>query len=76
MKARAQATCETGLEGKGLTSASEPRSSISSCQPGNVERRSKVKEEEMMEMNLRIGICEKTKAGFMTGDLLWSLKMR
>ena len=42
MKIRARATCETGREGKGLTSRSEPRSSVSSCQPGNVARRIKV----------------------------------
>lgn len=30
------ATCETGREGKGLTSLSLPVSSISSCQPGKV----------------------------------------
>lgn len=38
MKMRARATCDTGLEGKGLTSLSEPRSSVSSCQPGKVPR--------------------------------------
>ena len=37
----ARATWETGREGKGLTSRSEPRSSISSCQPGKVARRRK-----------------------------------
>lgn len=40
-KMRARATCDTGLEGKGLTSRSEPRSSVSSCQPGKVARRMK-----------------------------------
>ena len=38
---RARATWETGREGKGFTSRSEPRSSISSCQPGKVARRMK-----------------------------------
>lgn len=42
MKIRARATWETGREGKGLTSRSEPRSSVSSCQPGKVARRRKV----------------------------------
>lgn len=42
MKIRASATWETGREGKGLTSLSEPRSSVSSCQPGKVARRRKV----------------------------------
>ncbi len=40
-KMRASATCDTGLEGKGLTSLSEPLSSVSSCQPGKVARRMK-----------------------------------
>ena len=40
-KMSARATWETGREGKGLTSRSEPRSSISSCQPGKVARRRK-----------------------------------
>ena len=44
---RARATCETGRDGKGRTSASEPRSSTSSCQPGKVARR-------MKQMNARI----------------------
>lgn len=43
MKIRARATCETGREGKGLMSMSEPvRASCSSCQPGKVARRRKV----------------------------------
>ena len=40
-KMSASATCETGRDGNGLTSLSDPRSSISSCQPGNVARRMK-----------------------------------
>lgn len=52
-KARAQATIETDLEGNGLTSASEPSSPVSLCQPGKVARRSRTKEEETMAMNLR-----------------------
>lgn len=35
----ASAICETGREGNGLTSRSEPASSSSSCQPGKVARR-------------------------------------
>lgn len=42
-KMRASAVCETGREGKGFTSTSEPDSSRSSCQPGNVARRMKQK---------------------------------
>lgn len=42
MKMRARATWETGREGKGLMSMSEPvRASCSSCQPGKVARRRK-----------------------------------
>jgi len=41
MKMIASATCETGREGKGLTSRSDPASSASSCQPGKVARRRK-----------------------------------
>lgn len=49
MKIRARATCETGLEGKGLMSMSEPvRASRSSCQPGKVARRRKVTKARMM----------------------------
>lgn len=40
---KVKATCDTGREGKGLTSLSEPLASISSCQPGNVARRIKQK---------------------------------
>lgn len=40
---KVKATCDTGREGKGLTSRSEPLASISSCQPGNVARRMKQK---------------------------------
>lgn len=40
-KMSARATWETGREGNGLTSRSEPSSSRSSCQPGNVARRRK-----------------------------------
>lgn len=46
---RASATCETGREGKGLTSTSEPvRASRSSCQPGKVARRMKVMKARIM----------------------------
>lgn len=38
MKMIAKAICETGREGNGLTSRSEPWSSSSSCQPGKVAR--------------------------------------
>jgi hypothetical protein len=49
MKIRAKATWETGREGKGLMSMSEPvRASRSSCQPGKVARRRKVTKARMM----------------------------
>jgi hypothetical protein len=40
MKMMASEICETGRDGKGLTSLSEPSSSSSVCQPGKVARRS------------------------------------
>ena len=56
MKMRARATCETGREGKGLMSMSEPvRASRSSCQPGKVARRRKVmKARTMATMLVRV----------------------
>ncbi len=49
MKMRASATWETGREGKGLMSMSEPvRASRSSCQPGKVARRRKVMKARIM----------------------------
>ena len=47
-KISARATCDTGREGKRLTSFSEPDSSISSCHPGNVARRRKQAKARMM----------------------------
>lgn len=46
-KMRASAAWETGRDGKGLTSTSEPDSSRSSCQPGKVARRRKQKKARM-----------------------------
>ena len=37
-KISARAICDTGREGKGFTSRSDPLSSVSSCQPGKVAR--------------------------------------
>jgi hypothetical protein len=42
-KISASAACETGREGNGLTSRSEPLASSSSCQPGNVASKIKQK---------------------------------
>ena len=47
-KIKASAICETGRDGNGLTSRSEPRSSVSSCQPGKVARRMKHTNARMM----------------------------
>ncbi len=47
-KISASATCDTGREGKGLTSWAEPSSSVSSCQPGKVARRMKQMKARMM----------------------------
>lgn len=51
-KTRARATWETGRLGKGFTSCSEPVSSVSSCQPGNVARRMKQRKEKTTAMIL------------------------
>lgn len=42
-KIKARAAWETGRDGKGFTSFSEPEASVSSCQPGKVARRIKQK---------------------------------
>lgn len=52
-KMRASATWETGREGNGFTSRSEPRSSVSSCQPGKVARRTKQINARIMATILR-----------------------
>lgn len=53
MKMRARATWETGREGKGLTSRSEPSESSSSCQPGKVARRRRQIKAKIMAMILK-----------------------
>ena len=53
-KIRARATWETGRDGKGLTSRSEPLSSVSSCQPGKVARRRKQTNAKMMATMLEV----------------------
>lgn len=58
MKISANATCETGRDGKGLMSMSEPvRASCSSCQPGKVARRRKVPNARMRATMLD-SICQ------------------
>lgn len=54
VKMMARATCETGREGKGLTSRSEPSLSSSSCQPGKVASRSRQMKAKMMAMMLLV----------------------
>ncbi len=44
----ARAIWETGLEGKGLTSVSEPPDEVSVCQPGKVASRRKVRKARTM----------------------------
>ena len=57
MKMRARAICETGREGKGLTSTSDPvRASISSCQPGKVASRMKQTKAKMMATILQTSV--------------------
>ena len=53
MKMIARAIWETGREGKGLTSRSDPLSSSSSCQPGKVARRRRQMKAKIMAMILR-----------------------
>lgn len=52
MKIIASATWLTGLEGKGLTSLSEPSESSSSCQPGKVASKRRQMKAKMMAMIL------------------------
>lgn len=53
MKTSAKADCETGREGKGFTSTSDPVArSRSSCQPGKEARRRKQRKAKMMAMIL------------------------
>ena len=54
MKIVARATCETGREGKGLTSVSEPDEEVSVCQPGKVASRRKVRKARTMATMLEI----------------------
>lgn len=53
IKMMARAIWETGREGKGLTSRSEPSRS-SSCQPGKVAKRSRQMNAKMMAMMLEV----------------------
>lgn len=52
MKMMASAICETGRDGNGLTSRSEPSESSSSCHPGKVARSRKHRNAKMMAMML------------------------
>lgn len=52
-KMRAKATCDTGREGNGLISTSEPVASTSSCHPGKVARTIKQKKDRMTAMILQ-----------------------
>lgn len=47
-KISARATCDTGREGNGFTSRSDPLASISSCQPGKVASKTKQKNARTM----------------------------
>jgi hypothetical protein len=49
---RSRDNCMTALDGNGLTSRSDPSSSASVCQLGNVPTRRKQKKPKMMLMNL------------------------
>lgn len=52
MKTKTSAACETGREGKSLTSTSEPSCRLSVCQPGKVARRMKVMKAKTIAMIL------------------------
>lgn len=52
----ARAAWETGREGKGFISVSEPEEEVSVCQPGKVARRRKVRKERTMATMLVGGI--------------------
>lgn len=52
IKMMARATCDTALEGNGLTSRSEPSESSSSCQPGKVARRRRHRKAKTIAMML------------------------
>lgn len=54
-KMMASAICETGRDGKGFTSRSEPSESSSSCQPGKVARRRRQRNAKIMAMMLYLG---------------------
>ncbi len=59
MKMRARAACETGREGKGLMSTSEPvRASRSSCQPGKVASMRKTTKARTMATMLETHTCQ------------------
>ena len=55
-KMMARATCETGREGNGFLSSTEPRSSCSSCQPGKVANRSRQTKARMMATMLCVHV--------------------
>ena len=55
MKMMASAICDTGREGNGLTSRSEPSLSSSSCQPGKVASSRRQTKAKMMAMMLSWG---------------------
>jgi hypothetical protein len=58
MKMMARAICETGREGNGLTSRSDPSESSSSCHPGKVARRSRQMKAKMMAIMLTVHVSK------------------
>ena len=68
----ANATCETGRDGNGLTSRSEPSAETSSCHPGKVARRRKVRKASTIAMMLIIGLLvEGRSCMFLVWWLTW-----
>jgi hypothetical protein len=63
MKMMASATWETGRDGKGFTSRSDPSLSSSSCHPGKVARRRKQMKANIMAMILDHGVLALSLVG-------------
>lgn len=60
MKTNANAACETGRDGNGLTSTSEPSWRDSVCQPGKVARRMNVMKAKTIAMILgKVGVSHR-----------------
>lgn len=68
MKMMARATCDTGRDGKGFTSRSDPSLSSSSCQPGKVASRRKQMKAKIMAMILGVAVSFDRSLGLGEAD--------